>query len=200
MTARARGARAGPSNRTARWRCGRGRPKDSGPSRSSCLPGDNLNTHFRAFTTAQAWLLGFQLPSYAPDLNPAAKGSGPCPGPASSPARRRQLRPSGPGSYGTARCESRNADRSAGSAAEASDHQDQDPRRAEYRVLIGILLDPIQVRMHADRRVGARLFGRWRGISAASVWPIGWSPVLYIYTSHPWGECPHLPRVARLAR
>ena len=41
----------------------------------------------------------------------------------------------------------------AGSAAEASDHQDQDSRRAEYRVLVGILLDPIQVRMHADRRI-----------------------------------------------
>ena len=35
---------------------------------------DNLNVHLRAelraFTTAQAWLRVFQLPSYAPDLNP----------------------------------------------------------------------------------------------------------------------------------
>jgi len=39
----------------------------------------------------------------------------------------------------------------------------------------------------ADRRVGARLFGRWRGLSAVPVWPIGWSLVLYIYTSSPLG-------------
>jgi transposase len=35
---------------------------------------DNLNVHpgaeLRAFTAAQAWLEVFQLPSYAPDLNP----------------------------------------------------------------------------------------------------------------------------------
>jgi hypothetical protein len=35
---------------------------------------DNLNVHLhaelRAFTSAQAWLRVFQLPSYAPDLNP----------------------------------------------------------------------------------------------------------------------------------
>ena len=35
---------------------------------------DNLNVHLRpelrAFTAAQAWLRVFQLPSYAPDLNP----------------------------------------------------------------------------------------------------------------------------------
>ena len=35
---------------------------------------DNLNVHLhaelRAFTSAQAWLHVFQLPSYAPDLNP----------------------------------------------------------------------------------------------------------------------------------
>jgi hypothetical protein len=35
---------------------------------------DNLNVHLRpelrAFTTAQPWLRVFQLPSYAPDLNP----------------------------------------------------------------------------------------------------------------------------------
>jgi transposase len=35
---------------------------------------DNLNVHLRAelraFTSAQPWLRVFQLPSYAPDLNP----------------------------------------------------------------------------------------------------------------------------------
>jgi putative transposase len=35
---------------------------------------DNLNVHLRpelrAFTAAQPWLRVFQLPSYAPDLNP----------------------------------------------------------------------------------------------------------------------------------
>ena len=35
---------------------------------------DNLNVHLktelRAFTAAQPWLEVFQLPSYAPDLNP----------------------------------------------------------------------------------------------------------------------------------
>jgi hypothetical protein len=30
-----------------------------------------------------------------------------------------------------------------------------------------------------ERRVGARLFGRWRGLSAVPVWPIGWPPVPY---------------------
>src|SRR5262249_11259774 len=35
----------------------------------------------------------------------------------------------------------------------------------------------------AERRLSARLFGRWRSLSAVLVWPIGWSPVLYIYTS-----------------
>ena len=38
-------------------------------------------------------------------------------------------------------------------------------------------------RRRTERRVGARLFGRWRGLSAVPVWPIGWSLVLYIYTS-----------------
>jgi hypothetical protein len=39
-----------------------------------------------------------------------------------------------------------------------------------------------------ERRVGARLFGRWRGLSAVPVWPIGWSLVLYIYTSPSLGQ------------
>jgi hypothetical protein len=38
------------------------------------------------------------------------------------------------------------------------------------------------------RRVGARLSGRWRGLSAVPVWPIEWSPVLYIYTSPSLGR------------
>jgi hypothetical protein len=57
------------------------------------LPGDNLNTNFhaelRAFTTAQAWLLGFQLPSYAPGPQPRCKGIWSVPKPgvlASSPS------------------------------------------------------------------------------------------------------------------
>ena len=43
---------------------------------------DNLNVHLRAelraFTTAQAWLRVFQLPSYAPDLNPVEMGLPQC--------------------------------------------------------------------------------------------------------------------------
>ena len=44
------------------------------------------------------------------------------------------------------------------------------------------------LRSPPDRRVGARLFGRWRGLSAVPVWPIGWAPVLYIYTSPSLGR------------
>ena len=44
------------------------------PGGTIVLIWDNLNVHLRAelraFTTAQAWLRVFQLPSYAPDLNP----------------------------------------------------------------------------------------------------------------------------------
>ena len=40
----------------------------------------------------------------------------------------------------------------------------------------------------AIRRVGARLLGRWRGLSAVLVWPIRWSPALYIYTSPSLGR------------
>jgi hypothetical protein len=35
--------------------------------------------------------------------------------------------------------------------------------------------------------VGARLFGAFAGLSAVPVWPVGWSPVLYIYASSPLG-------------
>jgi len=45
-----------------------------------------------------------------------------------------------------------------------------------------------QQHRRAERRVGARLFGRWRGLSAVPVWPIGWSLVLYIYTSPSLGR------------
>jgi hypothetical protein len=50
---------------------------------------------------------------------------------------------------------------------------------------------PPPVREFADnteRRVRARLFSRWRGLSAVPVWSIGWSPVLYIYTSPSLGR------------
>ena len=44
------------------------------PGGSVVLVWDNLNVHLRAelraFTAAQPWLEVFQLPSYAPDLNP----------------------------------------------------------------------------------------------------------------------------------
>jgi transposase len=44
------------------------------PGGNIVLIWDNLNVHLRAelraFTTAQPWLEVFQLPSYAPDLNP----------------------------------------------------------------------------------------------------------------------------------
>jgi hypothetical protein len=44
------------------------------PGGNVVLVWDNLNVHLgaelRAFTAAQAWLEVFQLPSYAPDLNP----------------------------------------------------------------------------------------------------------------------------------
>ena len=44
------------------------------PGGNVVLVWDNLNVHrrgeLRAFTEAQAWLRVFQLPSYAPDLNP----------------------------------------------------------------------------------------------------------------------------------
>jgi hypothetical protein len=30
--------------------------------------------------------------------------------------------------------------------------------------------------------------GRWRGLSAVPAWPIGWSPVPYIYASSPLGR------------
>jgi hypothetical protein len=44
------------------------------PGGNIVLVWDNLNVHLktelRAFTTAQPWLRVFQLPSYAPDLNP----------------------------------------------------------------------------------------------------------------------------------
>ena len=44
------------------------------PGGNIVLIWDNLNVHLRAelraFTTAQPWLRVFQLPSYAPDLNP----------------------------------------------------------------------------------------------------------------------------------
>jgi hypothetical protein len=44
------------------------------PGGNIVLVWDNLNVHLRAelraFITAQAWLEVFQLPSYAPDLNP----------------------------------------------------------------------------------------------------------------------------------
>ena len=33
-------------------------------------PNVHLKTELRAFTSAQPWLRMFQLPSYAPDLNP----------------------------------------------------------------------------------------------------------------------------------
>ena len=44
------------------------------PGGNIVLVWDNLNVHLktelRAFTTAQPWLRVFQLPPYAPDLNP----------------------------------------------------------------------------------------------------------------------------------
>jgi hypothetical protein len=47
------------------------------PAGTMVLVWDNLNVHLRpelrAFTAAQPWLEVFQLPSYAPDLNPVEK-------------------------------------------------------------------------------------------------------------------------------
>ena len=40
------------------------------PGGNMVLAWDNLSVHLRAFTTAQPWLRVFQLPPYAPDLNP----------------------------------------------------------------------------------------------------------------------------------
>ena len=66
---------------------------------------DNLNVHLRAelraFTSAQEWLRVFQLPSYAPDLNPV-EGSGPCSSGASWPTWPSRALPTWSGSSGTA--------------------------------------------------------------------------------------------------
>src|ERR1022692_1125273 len=61
---------------------------------------DNLNVHLRAelraFTTAQAWLRVFQLPSYA-RTSTRWKGSGPCSSAASWPTSPSPASPPGPG-------------------------------------------------------------------------------------------------------
>jgi hypothetical protein len=52
------------------------------PGGNIVLVWDNLPVHLRAelraFITAQAWLQVFQLPSYAPDLNPVEMGLPQC--------------------------------------------------------------------------------------------------------------------------
>jgi len=52
------------------------------PGGNIVLIWDNLNVHLReelrAFTAAQPWLRVFQLPSYAPDLNPLEMGLPQC--------------------------------------------------------------------------------------------------------------------------